>query len=146
MSSSESKHLLLDDAADVVTYAGELSIEQMSSASFRKHERIRRKQEFRRVYEQGKKIVSSSFILYLLQDQQHVRRLGITASKKLGNAVTRNRCKRLVRELFRRNKEKFPPGSDVVVVVTRNMVGKRYAELEAELYSIQHLDEENILS
>jgi ribonuclease P protein component len=116
----------------------------MSSASFRKHERIRQKQEFRCVYEQGKKVVSSSFVLYLLQDQhQHVRRLGITASKKLGNAVTRNRCKRLVRELFRRNKEKFPPGSDVVVVVTRNMVGKRYAELEEELYSIRQLDEEN---
>jgi ribonuclease P protein component len=54
----------------------------MSSASFRKHERIRQEQEFRRVYEQGKKLVSSSFVLYLLQDQQqHVRRLGITASK-----------------------------------------------------------------
>ena len=48
-----------------------------------------------------------------------------------------------MRELFRRNKEKFPPGSDVIVVVTRNMVGKRYAELEEELYSIRQLDEEN---
>ena len=119
----------------------------MPSASFRRHERIRQKQEFRRVYEQGKKIVSSSFVLYLLQDyQQHVRRLGITAGKKLGNAVTRNRCKRLVRELFRRNKEKFPPGSDLIVLVTRNMVGKCYTELEEELYSIRQLYEENVSS
>ncbi len=109
----------------------------MSSASFRKHERIRHRSEFTRVYEHGKKIRSTSFVLHLLPNhQQHYCRLGITASKKIGNAVTRNRCKRLVRELFRRNKEKFPPGTDVVIVVTRNMVGKRYPELEAELFNI----------
>jgi ribonuclease P protein component len=107
----------------------------MSSASFHTHERIRHKREFTRVYEQGKKIRFPSFVLYLLHNQQHDCRLGITASKKIGNAVIRNRCKRLVRELFRRNKEKFPPGSDVVAVVTRNMVGKSYAELEEEFYS-----------
>jgi ribonuclease P protein component len=110
----------------------------MPSASFRKHERIRHRTEFKRVYEQGKKIRSASFVLYLLHNhQQHHCRLGITASKKLGNAVLRNRCKRLVRELFRRNKEKFPPGSDVIVVVTRNMIGKHYVELEEELSNIQ---------
>jgi ribonuclease P protein component len=110
----------------------------MSSASFRKHERIRLRNEFKRIYEQGKKIRSTSFVLFLLPNhqQQHCR-LGITASKKIGNAVKRNRCKRLVRELFRRNKEKFPQGADVVVVVTRNMVGKRYAELEEEFYNVR---------
>jgi ribonuclease P protein component len=108
------------------------------TASFCKHERIRHKNDFKRIYEQGKKIRSASFVLYIAQDsQRQERRLGITARKKLGNAVTRNRCKRRVRELFRRNKEIFPPGSDVVVVITRNMVGKRYAELEEEFYSIR---------
>ena len=112
----------------------------MPSASFRKHERIRHRTEFKRVYEQGKKIRSASFVLYLLHNhQQHHCRLGITASKKLGNAVLRNRCKRLVRELFRRNKEKFPPGSDVIVIAKRDMVGRRYAELVEELYSIRQM-------
>jgi ribonuclease P protein component len=110
------------------------------SASFRKYERLRRKNEFYRVYQQGKKISSSSFMLYLDRDHnRQYRRLGITTSKKVGNAVTRNRCKRLVRELFRRNKEAFPAGSDIIVVVTREMVGKRYADLAAELDSIRQL-------
>lgn len=110
----------------------------MSSASFRKHERIRHRREFIRVYEQGNAIRSTSFVLHLLPHQpQHYCRLGITASRKVGNAVTRNRCKRLVRELFRRNKEKFPPGTDIVVVVTREMVGKTYADLEAELLELR---------
>jgi ribonuclease P protein component len=108
------------------------------SASFCKYERLRRKNDFNRVYQQGKKIISSAFVLYIDSDRnRRYRRLGITTSKKVGNAVTRNRCKRLVRELFRRNKEKFPEGSDIIVVVKRNMVGKRYAELEEELYSIR---------
>jgi ribonuclease P protein component len=109
----------------------------MASASFRKHERIRRKNEFTRVYEQGKKIFSDSFVLYVFYNQQQHCRLGITASKKLGNAVIRNRCKRLVRELFRRNKDKFPPGADVIIVATRNMVGKSYRELEEEFDNIR---------
>jgi ribonuclease P protein component len=111
------------------------------SASFRKYERLKHNNDFKRVYEQGKKIMSSSFVLYVDSDsKRQYRRLGIIASKKnIGNAVKRNRCKRLVRELFRRNKDKFPPGSDVIVVVKRDMVGKRYAELEEELYSIHQM-------
>ena len=111
------------------------------SASFRKYERLKNNNDFKRVYEQGKKIVSSSFVLYLDRDsKRQYRRLGIIASKKnVGNAVKRNRCKRLVRELFRRNKDKFPPGSDVIVVIKRDMVGKQYAELEEELYSIHQM-------
>jgi len=110
------------------------------STSFRKYERLRHKNDFKRVYGQGKKIVSSSFVLYIDRDsKRQYRRLGIIASKKVGNAVKRNHCKRLVRELFRRNKEKFPPGSDVIVVIKRDMVGQRYAELEEEFYSIHKM-------
>lgn len=107
------------------------------SASFAQHERIRRKNDFQRVYAQGKKVVSSSFILYLYTDSnRQYRRLGITASKKVGNAVTRNRCKRIVREVFRKNKELFPQGADVVVIVKREMASKRYSDVLEELCSI----------
>lgn len=107
------------------------------SASFSQRERLRRKSEFQRVYQGGKKIVSSSFILYALHEpEQGYRRLGITASRKIGNAVIRNRCKRLIRELFRQNKERFPEHADIVVVVTRAMVGKRYADLLEEACSV----------
>jgi ribonuclease P protein component len=45
-------------------------------------------------------------------------RVGITVSKKVGSAVTRNRIKRLVREYLRRHE--FAPGLDVVVIAKRN--------------------------
>jgi ribonuclease P protein component len=108
------------------------------SACFQKYEHITSKKDFQRVYAQGKRIVSTSFALYLLQYQQRpYRRIGITARKYLGHAVIRNRCKRLVRELFRKNKDAFPPESDVIVVITRDMVGKRYAAVVEEFFMIQ---------
>jgi len=49
-----------------------------------------------------------------------ITRLGITVSKKIGNAVKRNRIKRVIRELFRLNKNRFPVGYDIVIVARRD--------------------------
>lgn len=55
-------------------------------------------------------------------------RFGIVASRKVGNAVVRNRCKRLLRELFRRHS--LASDVDVVVVVTQAMNGQPLATFE----------------
>lgn len=47
-------------------------------------------------------------------------RLGVTASRKVGNAIVRGRAKRLVREAFRATRELWPPGVDLVVIVKRS--------------------------
>jgi len=46
----------------------------------------------------------------------NITRLGLVAGKRIGNAVTRNRVKRLVREFFRLNKSSFPESTDVILV------------------------------
>jgi len=61
-------------------------------------------------------------------------RLGIAATRKLGSAVIRNRAKRLVREVFRRNKP--PGGFDIVVIPRREMLEADYAHVEADFLSI----------
>jgi ribonuclease P protein component len=53
------------------------------------------------------------------RDESGVARLGIVASRKVGNAVTRNRAKRLVREAFRSTRDLFQAGIDLVVIVRR---------------------------
>jgi ribonuclease P protein component len=59
-------------------------------------------------------------------------RLGITASRKIGGAVVRNRAKRLVREAFRAQKGLVPPGVDLVVIVKKSLGELGLAEVVAE--------------
>ena len=55
--------------------------------------------------------------MYVRQNGFGVSRLGITASRKVGNAIRRNRWKRRIREIFRRNRELWPECVDIVVIV-----------------------------
>lgn len=60
-------------------------------------------------------------------------RIGIATSKKLGNSVVRNRIKRIVREVFRRNRKLFPASSDIVVIPKRVRHAVGYHLLVEEL-------------
>ena len=62
-----------------------------------------------------------------------VSRLGITASRKAGNAVVRNRLKRLIREVFRRHYAAIHPPQDIVVIVRASAAAIGYAEVAREL-------------
>ena len=63
-------------------------------------------------------------------NQGSTRRLGVIATKRLGNAVVRNRAKRLFRELFRRNQEAMPESCDLVVIPQPSIFDHSFAELE----------------
>jgi ribonuclease P protein component len=97
---------------------------------FRREERIRRRTEFLRIYEKGSRIHGRLLTLFLMPSDLPVGRLGIAATKKLGGAVQRNRAKRLIREVFRRNK--IAQGFDVVVVPKRELLDATLTALEAE--------------
>ena len=72
--------------------------------------------------------------MFTRQRDAGVARLGIAATRKMGDAVERNRAKRLVRELFRHHK---PAGAiDVVVVPRREMLDAPYEKLEAEFVTL----------
>ena len=100
------------------------------SARFRPEARIRRRAEFQRIYEQGGRISWRHATIFLLPNTREVGRLGIAATRKLGGAVQRNRAKRLIREVFRRNN--IAQGFDVVVVPKRELLDASLTVLEAE--------------
>jgi len=62
-----------------------------------------------------------------------VRRLGLTVGKRVGNAVTRNRVKRLLREYFRNCKDKLPASTDIVISAKVGAAGLDYAGMCREL-------------
>ena len=100
---------------------------------FRPVERIRRRGEFQRVYEHGTKIHGRFCTIFALPTDESRGRLGIAATRKLGGAVQRNLAKRLIREVFRRNK--IAEGFDVVVVPRRELLDASLTVLEADYRS-----------
>lgn len=105
-------------------------------AGFNRSERIRRRVEYQRIYDQGTKVHGRSFTLFQFSNGLPQGRLGIAATRKLGNAVTRNRAKRLVREIFRRNKvAPGVAGIDIVIVPRRELLGTSLVALEREFRS-----------
>ncbi len=96
-------------------------------------ERIRRRAEFQQVYERGLRTHARFMTLFILANNLPVTRLGVAATRRLGDAVRRNRAKRLVREMFRRNK--LLPGFDVVVVPRPELLDAEFSSLEADYRS-----------
>ena len=97
---------------------------------FRPNQRIRRHSEFQDVYEHGSCIPGRYYTLFSKPNGLAVGRLGIAATKRLGGAVVRNRAKRLIREVFRRND--IAPGFDIVVVPKRELLAASLSALETE--------------
>lgn len=77
---------------------------------------ICRNNDFRRIYARGKSYVSSLVVVYALKNRTKNVRVGITTSKKVGNAVQRNRSRRVIREAFRALAPRVRPGFDLVLV------------------------------
>jgi ribonuclease P protein component len=101
-----------------------------SATRFTRAERVRRRADYQRIYDPGVKVHSPFFTLFALANASTVSRLGIAATRKLGGAVVRNRAKRLIREVFRRNK--VAGGFDLVIVPKRGLTETNLSTLEAE--------------
>lgn len=77
---------------------------------------ICRNNDFRRIYARGKSYISPLVVVYALKNRTKNVRVGITTSKKVGNAVQRNRSRRVIREAFRALAPRVRPGFDLVLV------------------------------
>ena len=103
-------------------------------AGFDRSERVRRRAEYLQVYDRGIKLHGRFFTLFRFKTSLETGRLGIAATRKLGGAVARNRAKRLIREVFRRNK--LAPGFDIVIVPRRELLEASLIALETEFRSM----------
>ena len=92
----------------------------MGDFTFPKSERLLNRSDFVNSNRSGKRYHTRHFLIIVKQNGLNITRLGVTVSKKAGNAVKRNRAKRLIRESFRLNKAYLPQGYDIVVVAKKD--------------------------
>lgn len=103
------------------------------STRFTPSDRLRKRFEFRRLRDLGRRVHTRSFVLLVARSDQPRPRLGITVSRQVGNAVRRNRIKRLLREAFRLHRSLFPDSSDVVVIAKSGCPALTLADVKHEL-------------
>ena len=108
--------------------------EIMGDYSFTKLERLTKRPEFQKVLADGeKKRIGRLCTVFSIPNGLNRKRLGVIASKKVGNAVARNRVKRAIREIFRQMKHRMTPAVDIVVISGKEMVAESYKVIDEKL-------------
>jgi ribonuclease P protein component len=97
----------------------------------RRHERLTARTDYTRCYRHGRRLRTKYFTVYAYHQGACVTRLGLAVGKAVGIAVVRNRVKRRLRELFRRQKALVPTGYDLFVRAIPSSATASYTALEA---------------
>jgi len=95
---------------------------------------LNRNNDFVRMYNNGKFIVKPAFTAYVRKNRFGINRLGITTSKKqLGNAVQRNRARRIIREAYRLLEGELKTGYDIVFVARLRSLAMKSTEIQVSM-------------
>lgn len=91
---------------------------------------LKNNKDFVRLYKRGRNIASKACIVYYMPNNAPYNRIGITTGKKVGNAVARNRSRRVIRAAYRKIEKDFPIGFDIVIVARAYCSQCKSQELE----------------
>ena len=117
--------------------AGAMSVESSPALTFPRASRIKQSRDFARARANGKRLVRGCLILNWLPASSS--RLGVITSGKLGNAVVRNRARRLLRESFRLHQHQLTQPVDLILVARASITGKQFSAVEADyLTALRH--------
>ena len=100
----------------------------------KKKNRVKKNEEFQAVFQNGKSNAHRQFFIYQLEKPDPAYfRIGLSVSKKLGNAVMRNRTKRMIRQTFTEIKDEIDSGKDFVIIARKPCSDMDYEQLKKSL-------------
>lgn len=102
---------------------------------------LKKNKDFQNVYKYGISYANKYLVMYVLENGTSQNRLGISVSKKVGNSVVRHRLKRLLKESYRIQEDRFRCGLDIVVIARIGAKGRIYREIESALLHLGYLHE-----
>lgn len=89
--------------------------------------------DFRRLYYRGKCCTKKHLVIYASKNRRHINRIGFTCGKVIGNAVRRNRAKRLMSESYRCIAGSLAVGYDIVFVARTAINGKKLRHVSNDM-------------
>ena len=101
--------------------------------------RVKREKDFKAIFKDGTSFANRKFVVYQLENQQNHFRVGLSVSKKLGNAVTRNQIKRRILHILQSVKGSLVEHVDFVVIARKGVETLEYAEMEKNLLHVLKL-------
>ena len=99
----------------------------------RKPYRLRKNKDFQAIYRKKNTIAADTVVLYIMNNTKDVPRAGFSVSKKIGGAVTRNRCRRIMREAVRLHLAEIQPGKDYVFIGRRLLANAAFSRVERDV-------------
>ena len=98
-----------------------------------KKEILRKKSDFDAIHRAGRSVPDRYVVLFLRKNDLPYSRTAFLASKKVGNSVQRNRAKRLMRESYRLNEDKFSAGYDIIFIARNTINGRKLRDVEKSM-------------
>ena len=96
--------------------------------------RLTKKEDFNKVYRFGKSAANMQYVIYYKPNNQVDQfRVGVSASKKMGGAVVRNRLRRVIKEIIRHHADEIVTKHDLIVIVRKPAVDLDYHAAEKSL-------------
>ena len=105
----------------------------------KKRFRVKKEKDFNAIFKEGKSFANRKFVIYRLENNEQHFRVGLSVSKKLGNAVTRNQIKRRIRHILIEHKNQLVENVDFVVIARKGVEILDYAEMEKNLLHVLKL-------
>ncbi len=117
-----------------------LDKDEVAGEYMKKAFRIKKNSEFQAVFRRGRSVANRQFVIYSLEKKEQTHfRIGLSVSKKIGHAVTRNQIKRYIRQVFHELQEQIDPSKDYVIIARNPVAQMDYHSVKKSLVHVLRL-------